>query len=429
MKLLANFLCVCLISALVHADHHEDHSSDLPDRCEGLEMDAAVVNEDGVPYFFKGHFLFKGFDGKAEMSNETFAELDDDHKVGHVDAAFRMHNEDSPDEHDRMFFFLDHKVYSYYDHKLESGYPKDISEVFPGIPDHLESAVQCPHPDCDEDSVIFFKGHDIYHYHVKSKAVDKKEFKTMPNCTSAFHYMGHFYCFHGHMFSKFDPKTGEVDGKYPKEAIDYFMKCSKFGDNSDNLDRERCSRVHLDAITSDDAGDIYAFRGNFFLNTHYDNHTMTAETIGHAFKELHNDVDAVFSYHSHLYMIKDDQVYAYKVSNPHTLAEGFPKPIKEELGLEGPIDAAFVCEDHHIAHLIKGEHMFDVELNDTPRVATNERTVGLFKKVDAAMCGPKGVKVVVGNHYYQFDSIALLVGAKAIPEQHRVAMDLFGCDH
>lgn len=142
-------------------------------------------------------------------------------------------------------------------------------------------------------------GDDIYHFNVRTKAVDEKEFKSMPNCTSAFRFMEHYYCFHGHMFSKFDPKTGEVHGRYPKEARDYFMRCSKFsklnisvhfshiyhqtaspvlhisdtesqkryvlvcpsGEQSDHVDRERCSRVHLDAITSDDAGNIYAFRG------------------------------------------------------------------------------------------------------------------------------------------------------------------------
>lgn len=59
-----------------------------------------------VLYFQSGDHLFKGFHGKAELSNESFSELDDHHHLGHVDAAFRMHYEDSPSEHDHIFFFL-----------------------------------------------------------------------------------------------------------------------------------------------------------------------------------------------------------------------------------------------------------------------------------------------------------------------------------
>lgn len=65
-----------------------------------------VLSEGCVLYFLPGDHLFKGFHGLAERSNESFAELDDHHHLGHVDAAFRMHYEDSPSEHDHMFFFL-----------------------------------------------------------------------------------------------------------------------------------------------------------------------------------------------------------------------------------------------------------------------------------------------------------------------------------
>lgn len=38
-------------------------------------------------------------------------------------------------------------------------------------------------------------------------------------------------------------------------------------EDNDHEERERCSRVHLDAITSDDTGNIYAFRGEIYVTT------------------------------------------------------------------------------------------------------------------------------------------------------------------
>uniref|UniRef100_A0A8C1M3J4 Hemopexin n=1 Tax=Cyprinus carpio TaxID=7962 RepID=A0A8C1M3J4_CYPCA len=407
MRLIQTFtLCLALLlSFAASSDVADDpdtagHKPELHheaklDRCAGMEFDAIAVNEEGIPYFFKGDHLFKGFHGKAELSNETFPELDDHHNLGHVDAAFRMHSEDSPDHHDHQFFFLDNKVFSYYKHKLEKDYPKDISDLFPGIPDHLDAAVECPKPDCTDDTVIFFKGDEIYHFNMKTKKVDEKEFKSMPNCTGAFRYMEHYYCFHGHQFSKFDPVTGDVQGKYPKETRDYFMRCPHFG-------------YHFLSITGD---------------------KFHSDTVESAFKELHSEVDAVFSYEGHLYMIKDNEVFVYKVGEPHTHLEGYPKPLKEVLGIEGPVDAAFVCADHHIAHVIKGQTVYDVELKATPRAPAKEGTITQFKKIDAAMCGPKGVTVVIGNHYYLYDSPKIMMMARIMPEQHRVSQGLFGCDH
>lgn len=79
--------------------------------------------------------------------------------------------------------------------------------------------------------------------------------------------------------------------------------------------------------------------------------------------------------------------------------------------------------------VFSGDHIYDVDLKKSPHEATNERPLSLIKKVDAAMCDPHGVRVIVGNHFYHFNSLELFVAGRSIPEQHRVSMDLFGCDH
>lgn len=73
--------------------------------------------------------------------------------------------------------------------------------------------------------------------------------------------------------------------------------------------------------------------------------------------------------------------------------------------------------------------MYDVDLKSSPRVVANERPISLFQKIDAAMCDGEGVKVIVGNHYYHFESPMLFIAGRALPEQHRVSLELFGCDH
>lgn len=57
-----------------------------------------------------------------------------------------------------LYNFQDDKVFCYYNHTLEDGYPKEIQEDFPGIPTHLDAAVECPGGECMTDSVLFFKG-------------------------------------------------------------------------------------------------------------------------------------------------------------------------------------------------------------------------------------------------------------------------------
>lgn len=53
--------------------------------------------------------------------------------------------------------------------------------------------------------------------------------------------------------------------------------------------------------------------------------------------------------------MQGDQVYIFKSDAHHTLIEGYPKSIKEELSIEGPIDAAFLCDGQDTVHIIKGK--------------------------------------------------------------------------
>ncbi|KAM9486808.1 hemopexin [Clarias gariepinus] len=417
-----------------HGHNNNDHGhkdSHHFDRCKELVFDAAIESNEGIYYFFKDDHVFKGFHGEGELTNKTFPELDD-HLVGHVDAAFRMPSEDSPDHHEHVFFFLDNKVFSYENHKLNDGYPKDIAEVFPGIPDHLDAAVECHKPDCPKNTVIFFKGHEIYHFDIDSKEVHHKEFQSMPNCSAAFHYTGHYYCLHGHHFSKFNPNTGEVHGRYPKEARDYFMSCPHYGDKTEkeHIEREQCSHVHLDAITEDDDHDLFAFRGHYYLSR-IDGKTH-AGTIESGFKDLHANIDAAFAHDEHIHIIKDDKMYVYNISHtpgePHHLREGYPKTVKDELGLEGHIDATFICPKDHIVHVIQGNNIYDVDLNAHPPTHTEAKPIP-FKHVDTAMCGDNGVIVVVDDDYYHYASPMIFLAARIQPPKQDVATGLLGCPY
>ncbi|KAI1885207.1 hypothetical protein AGOR_G00217800 [Albula goreensis] len=441
MRLLTQTLCLCLALALSraapahhdlmmagHEGHHgeEGHHDAVPDRCAGIEFDAIAPDEKGTTYFFKGDHLWKGFAGPAELSNGSFKELDEHHHLGHVDAAFRMHSKDDPTHHDHMFFFLDNKVFSYYNHTLEDGFPKDIQDVFPGIPSHLDAAIECPEGECKTDGVIFFKGDEVYYFDIKTKTVKKRDWPHFPQCTSAFRWLEQYYCFHGHNFTRFHPVTGDVEPNYPKDARNYFMRCPNFGHG--HRGSVNCTNAHLDAVTMDDKGKSYAFRGKLFMRLDSQRDGGHAFYISRFWKEVDSDVDAVFSYDGKIYFIKGDQVFIYKSEAHYTLIEGYPKSLKEELGVEGPVDAAFVCEGHAIVHIIQGGKMKRIDLSATPRSLVKEVSLP-FSGIDAAMCGPEGVKVYVGAQYFEFDSPMVLSTGKIRPIPHEIPQQMLGCAH
>uniref|UniRef100_A0A7N8YIA3 Hemopexin n=1 Tax=Mastacembelus armatus TaxID=205130 RepID=A0A7N8YIA3_9TELE len=397
----------------------------MPDRCEGIEFDAITLDRQGNTLFFKGCHLWKGFHGSVQLSNESFKELDDVHHLGHVDAAFRMHNKEDLEDHDHVYFFQDDKVFKYDNDTLEDGYPKEIQQDFPGVPSHLDAAVECPKGECITDSVLFFKGKDVYVYDTATKKLKTKTWSHLPVCTSALRWAEHYYCFHGHNFTRFNPITGEVSGTYPKDARNYFMKCDSFGHGS-QYKTPKCSEVKLDAITTDDSGRTYFFKDLIYMRLDTQHEGLHAFPIVRAWKEMTNGVDAVFSVTDKIYLIKGDQVYIYKTTAQYTLIEGYPKSLKEELGIEGHVDAAFVCPNEHTVHIIQGQTIRDVDLNATPRVVTRELPLP-FPHIDAALCRPQGVDVFEGSQYYHYENVLKMAMSRMAPVPLDITPAMMGC--
>uniref|UniRef100_A0AAY4F056 Hemopexin n=1 Tax=Denticeps clupeoides TaxID=299321 RepID=A0AAY4F056_9TELE len=399
-----------------HAEHpkqsDDSHYNASPDRCAGIEFDAIAPDEKGTSYFFKGDHLWVGFSGPAELSNGTFKDLDEYHHLGHVDAAFRMHNKKDSGDHDHIYLFLNDKVFSYYKHSLEKGFPLEIQQQFPGVPSHLDAAVECPAGECVTDAVLFFKGKDVYHFDIATKMVKKKAWDHLPNCTSAFRWLEHYYCFHGHHFTRFHPVTGEVGENYPKDARHYFIG-----------KKEPCSAVHLDAITADDTGKRYAFRGEMFKTIIKKYICINLMGQGHQDVtqiKFNQNFERIFS------PSQGNQVYIYKADAHYTLIDGYPKPLKDELGVQGPVDAAFMCEGEPTVFLIQGQKMFSVDLNATPRSVKREVSLP-FTKVDAAECGADGVRVFVGSKYYKYESPTILSHSKVTPVPFKISPKEFVC--
>ncbi|XP_077439938.1 hemopexin [Vanacampus margaritifer] len=432
MKLLVTFylgLILGLGASLPVADvTNEDggvQDATLPDRCDGIEFDAITPDEKGNTIFFKGAHLWKGFHGPAQLSNELFKELDDDHHIGHVDAAFRMHNPENHDDHDHVYFFLDDKVFSYYNQSLENGYPKPIQDDFPGIPSHLDAAVECPKGECVANSVLFLKGHEVHFYDIDTKLVKIKTWSHLPVCTSALRWLEHYYCFHGHNFTRFNPVSAEVSGDYPKDARNYFMKCLNFGHGGGH-EIPKCSEAKIDAITTDDQGRKYFFAGPLYMRLDSRRDGLHAFLITRTWKEMTNGVDAVFSYADKLYMMKGDQVYIYKSDAHNTLIEGYPKPIKEELGIEGPVDAAFLCDGEHTLNIIQGKKIFGIDLLATPRAVTSDFPLPL-SDIDAALCGQDGVRLFKGPTYYHYETAFILAVSRMAPVAENITHEMMGC--
>lgn len=70
--------------------------------------------------------------------------------------------------------------------------------------------------------------------------------------------------------------------------------------------------------------------------------------------------------------------------------------------------------------------MRDVDLTATPRAITQEYPLPL-SKIDAALCGPDGVKVFEGSQYYHYESTMILAVSRIAPFPMNITTAMIGC--
>ncbi|CAI5773761.1 Hemopexin [Podarcis lilfordi] len=292
--------------------HHSASQPPLNDtetarRCANEEgFDAITLDERGNMLFFKGDVVWKGFSGPAEPLNASWPQIQ-----GPLDAALRIHHLDQPAAHDNVYFFQGQWVWAYAQGKLRPGFPRRIEEEFRGVPGHLDAAVECHPKECAAATVLFFKGPLVLSYDLATGMVKQRSWSAVANCSSAVRWLERYYCFQGIQFLRFDPVTGEVPPKYPRDARDYFMRCPGRGHGHEaqanatlRAAMDPCSGEPFQAFSSDDSGRIYAFRGGQYLRVDSWRDGWHAWPLSHTWKGLEGDVDAAFSWEDKFYLIQ-----------------------------------------------------------------------------------------------------------------------------
>ena len=116
---------------------------------QDIRLDAVVQMEDKTVYGFRGDTYFSISESSGVSEPRPIFEWEG--LSGHVDAAvtfkaiYKRNIQERKRElvePERLFIFQDNRVFLYYseDKSLAKGFPRQISDVFPGLPNHIDSA-------------------------------------------------------------------------------------------------------------------------------------------------------------------------------------------------------------------------------------------------------------------------------------------------
>uniref|UniRef100_A0A4W3GIY9 Hemopexin-like n=1 Tax=Callorhinchus milii TaxID=7868 RepID=A0A4W3GIY9_CALMI len=184
--------------------------------------------------------------------------------------------------------------------------------------------------------------------------VKEKHWPALGRCTAAMRWLEKYYCFQGVRFTHFNPISGSVPTGYPKEARNYFMRCAGFGKRSGGI--PQCHCVSFDGFSVDAIGRMYAFRGNWYYRLDTKQDGWHPWRINSSWPSLHGKINGVFTWDKKIYFIQGSQLFVYRTEAQYVLIEGYPKPVQDELGINGSqVDATFMCQQSSILYVVMGK--------------------------------------------------------------------------
>ncbi|XP_058465881.1 matrix metalloproteinase-14 isoform X2 [Malaya genurostris] len=212
----------------------KDPDSEL---CSSPKIDAIFNGADGSTYAFKGDSYYKltenaVAEGYPRKISDGWPGL-----PGNIDAAFTYKN-------GKTYFFQGTKYWRYSGRGVDGDYPKEISEGFTGIPDHLDAAMVWG----GNGKIYFYKGSKFWRFDPLKRPPVKSTYpkpisnwEGLPNnIDAALQYTnGYTYFFKDDKYYRFNDRTFSVDQSdppFPRPVAHWWYGCKNAPSTFDTLD-------------------------------------------------------------------------------------------------------------------------------------------------------------------------------------------------
>ncbi|XP_055530959.1 matrix metalloproteinase-14 isoform X2 [Wyeomyia smithii] len=194
--------------------------------CSSPKIDAIFNSADGSTYAFKGDSYYKFTDnaiapGYPKKISDGWPGL-----PGNIDAAFTYKN-------GKTYFFQGTKYWRYSGRQVDGDYPKEISEGFTGIPDHLDAVLVWG----GNGKIYFYKGSKFWRFDPLKRPPVKSTYpkpisnwEGLPNnIDAALQYTnGYTYFFKDDKYYRFNDRTFSVDVSdppFPRPVAHWWYGC------------------------------------------------------------------------------------------------------------------------------------------------------------------------------------------------------------